>query len=71
MRISFPKSEKETAFLRCPARRTALPMGNASLYAGQCIKIKGLAGLDGKYYIDKVKHTLGSGYTMQLDLSKV
>lgn len=46
-------------------------MGNASLYAGQCIKIKGLADLDGKYYIDKVKHTLGSGYTMQLDLSKV
>lgn len=46
-------------------------MGNASLYAGQCISIKGLEKLSGKYYIDKVKHSLGSGYTMQLDLSKV
>lgn len=46
-------------------------MGNASLYAGQCINITGLAKLSGKYYIDKVTHSLGSGYTMQLDLSKV
>jgi len=46
-------------------------MGNASLYAGQCITISGIAKLSGKYYIDKVVHSLGSGYTMQLSLSKV
>jgi uncharacterized protein len=46
-------------------------MGNARLFAGQCVTISGLARLSGKYYIDKVVHSLGNGYTMQLDLSKV
>jgi phage protein D len=46
-------------------------MGNARLFAGQCITISGLGRLSGKYYIDKVTHSLGGGYTMQLDLSKV
>lgn len=46
-------------------------MGNARLFAGQCVTIKGMARLSGKYYIDKVTHSLGGGYTMQLDLSKV
>lgn len=46
-------------------------MGNARLFAGQCITISGMARISGKYYIDKVVHSIGSGYTMQLDLSKV
>lgn len=46
-------------------------MGNARLYAGQCVTISGLGRISGKYYIDKVSHSLGTGYTMQLDLSKV
>lgn len=46
-------------------------MGNARLFAGQCVTVSGMAKISGKYYIDKVVHTLGSGYTMQLELSKV
>ena len=46
-------------------------MGNAALFAAQTIQITGLGKLSGKYYIDKVTHNLGSGYTMSLELSLV
>lgn len=46
-------------------------LGNARLYAGQCVDIAGLGKMSGKYYIDKVTHTIGSGYTMSLELSLV
>lgn len=42
-----------------------------TLVAGQCVKIKGLGKANGKYYIDQIKHSVGSGYTMQLTLHKV
>lgn len=46
-------------------------MGNARLYAGQCVTVKEMDKISGKYYIDKVTHSLGNGYTMQLEMSKV
>ena len=47
-------------------------MGGRKLTSTQCIKIKGLKGLDGKYFIDEVNHRLGSsGYVMELSLHKV
>lgn len=47
-------------------------MGGKKLVSTQCIKIKGLKGLDGKYFIDEVRHNLGSGgYEMELSLHKV
>lgn len=42
-----------------------------SIVAGQCINISGLGVAGGKYYIDEIKHSIGSGYTMQLKLHKV
>jgi hypothetical protein len=45
---------------------------NTSIVASQCITISDLGDIDGKYYVDKVKHSVGSsGYTMQLTLHKV
>ena len=44
---------------------------NIKIVASQCINISGLGKADGKYYIDKVKHSVGSGYKMQLTLHKV
>lgn len=44
---------------------------NIKIVASHCIKISGLGKADGKYYVDKVKHSVGSGYKMQLTLHKV
>lgn len=47
-------------------------MGGKKFVSTQCIKIKGLKGLDGKYFIDEIRHSLGSGgYVMELNLHKV
>lgn len=49
-------------------------MGDTRVVAGICITIKNFGSkLSGKYYVDKVTHEIDpeSGYTMQLDLSKV
>ena len=43
-----------------------------TLVATQCVNIKGLGNIDGKYFVDKIKHDIGSsGYKMQLTLHKV
>ena len=44
---------------------------NIKIVASHCIKISGLGKADGKYYVDKIKHSVGSGYKMQLTLHKV
>ncbi len=44
---------------------------NPKIVASCCVIISGFGNLDGKYYVDKVKHSLGNGYTMQLSLHKV
>lgn len=42
-----------------------------SIVAGQCVKISGLKNVNGKYYVDQIKHSVGSGYTMQMEMHKV
>lgn len=44
---------------------------NIKIVTSHCIDISGLGKADGKYYVDKVKHSVGSGYKMQLTLHKV
>ena len=45
---------------------------NTRIVASHCIMISGLGSIDGKYYVDKVKHSIGNrGYQMQLTLHKV
>lgn len=46
-------------------------MARPGLIASDCIKISGLGKLDGKYYIETIKHSIGSGYKMSLELRKV
>jgi hypothetical protein len=41
------------------------------LIASDCVEIKGLSNLDGKYYIEQITHNVGSGYTMDLELRRV
>ena len=44
----------------------------SGIVASNCINISGLGKIDGKYYVDKIKHSIGSrGYTMALTLHKV
>lgn len=46
-------------------------MGTFKIAASSCVEIIGLGKLNGKYFVDKVTHSVGKGYTLQLDLSKV
>lgn len=44
---------------------------NIKIVASHCIQIAGFGNIDGKYFVDKVKHSVGGGYAMQLTLYKV
>lgn len=44
---------------------------DTKVVASHCVEISGFGSFDGKYYVDKVKHSLGKGYTMQLSIHKV
>lgn len=44
---------------------------NTSIVASHCIAISGLGAIDGKYYVDKIRHSVGNGYKMQLSIHKV
>lgn len=44
---------------------------NTKIVASHCVMISGFGEFDGKYYIDKIKHSLGKAYTMQLSIHKV
>ncbi len=46
-------------------------MARPGLIASDCIQISGLKKLDGKYYIVSIRHSVGSGYKMTLELRKV
>lgn len=46
-------------------------VANTKIVASQCVEVSGLGKIDGKYYIDKIKHSVGSGYTMQLTMHRV
>lgn len=43
-------------------------MANPKIIATSTVEITGLGKLNGKYYVDQVKHNLGTGYTMSLSL---
>ena len=45
--------------------------GRADLVATQNITIEGLGSLDGRYFIEKAKHTVGSGYKTQYTLHRI
>ena len=45
--------------------------GNPDIVSSQCVNIIGLKKADGKYYVKKVTHSIGGGYTTKLELSKV
>ena len=45
--------------------------GNPDLCSTQCVNITGLGKANGKYYIRKATHTLGSKYETTLDMFKV
>lgn len=44
---------------------------NPKLIASSTINIFGLEKIDGKYFIDKITHSIGSGYQMRLSMHKV
>lgn len=44
---------------------------NTKIVASSNVTIKGLGKLDGKYAVDKVVHSIGSGYTMSLELRRI
>ena len=51
---------------------TVTIQGRPGLVATQCVTVEGMGGaIDGKYYIDSAASHIGSGYTMELELSKV
>ena len=47
-------------------------MGNPNIVATQCVRVSGFGSYDDKYYVDNVKHSMGSsGYKTQITLHKV
>lgn len=46
-------------------------MANTAIIASSVVSVEGLGKLDGKYYVDKVKHTVGTAYTMNLSLHRI
>jgi hypothetical protein len=45
--------------------------GSLWLRAGQTILLQGLGIFDGKYFIDKLSHEIGAGFTTSLELHRV
>lgn len=45
-------------------------MGNFKLLASTIIKVMGFGAFDGKYIITKASHSIGSGYTVSLDVRR-
>lgn len=46
-------------------------IGSTDLASGITIEIKGFGKFDGKYYVSKSEHSVGSGYTVSMDINKV
>ena len=81
LNVSGSASSLEEAKNKCiaavnTANRSATTMeieiiANTKICASTCVEITGLGKCNGKYFVDKVVHNVGSGYTMQLSLQKV
>ncbi len=57
---------------RAIEKLTATIMGGGNgLVATQTVYVRGLGKADGKYFIDQIVHSVGSGYTKQLTMHKV
>lgn len=42
------------------------------IVASHCVQVSGLGKIDGKYYVDQIRHSIGSsGYRMELSIHKV
>ena len=41
------------------------------IVASSCVMVSGFGNFDGKYFLDKVRHSLGKGYNMHLSMHKV
>lgn len=46
-------------------------VGNIELLGGVTISLEGFGAFDGKYFIEKATHTVGSGYTTSVEIRKV
>lgn len=46
-------------------------MARPGLIASDCVEIRGLGKLSGKFYVEKIDHDIGSGYKMALELRLV
>lgn len=46
-------------------------VGNIVLLGGTCIDIDGFGSFNGKYYIQQASHSIGNGYTTNLEIRKV
>lgn len=46
-------------------------MARPGLIASDCVEIRGLGKLSGKFYVEKIDHDIGSGYKMALDMRLV
>lgn len=64
-------SAKVNAANRNIETMTVTMRANTKLVASHCINIDGFGEADGKYYIDSIKHTVGTGYKMQIAMHKV
>ncbi|MCD8207424.1 MAG: hypothetical protein LUD72_05770 [Bacteroidales bacterium] len=56
---------------RSAVTMTAKLIGNLNIASGSCIEIVNSYAMDGKYFVDKVTHDIGSGYTISLDLYRI
>lgn len=62
---------KVNAANRAITKMTVTIRANIKIVASHCIEIEGVGKASGKYYVDTVKHSIGSGYNMQLTLHRV
>lgn len=46
-------------------------MARPGLIASDCVEIRGLGKLSGKFYVEKIDHDIGNGYKMALDMRLV
>lgn len=46
-------------------------LGNVKLVASQCIKIKNLGKISGKYFVDEVKHSIGGGFKTSIKAHRI
>lgn len=67
-RIGFKALQKKN---RLKVTGTLVVVGRTDLVSGIGIEIIGFGKFDGKYYVNKSEHTVGTGYTVSMDINKV